>query len=135
MHSRDHCPQEGRWAPRRQERPYPREQANWAAVLGEDKHGLLMGRDMVQGTPGCLPALSRADHIKSVERHGKCEPSPENVSVDHLDRRGLIDEGLMGPTSGPLKLGCQESGNSSQKSSICVGLCQCRPQQDRLRWP
>lgn len=38
--------------------------------------------------------------------------------------------GLTDPTSGHLKLGCQESGNSYQKSSICVGLCQYRPQQE-----
>lgn len=47
-YSRDHCSQEGGWSPS-QERPYPRERASWAAVLGEDKHGLLTGRDVGAG--------------------------------------------------------------------------------------
>lgn len=72
-----------------------------------------------------MPALFEADHIKGVEGHGKCEPSPENVSVEHLDPRGVRGGGLTDPTSGHLKLGCQESGSSYQKGSICVGLCQC----------
>lgn len=41
-----------------------------------------------QGRPGSLPALSEADHIKGIEGHGKCEPGPENVSVEHLDPGG-----------------------------------------------
>lgn len=47
-HSRNHCSQEGGWSPS-QERPYPRERASWAAVLGEDKHGLLTGHDVGAG--------------------------------------------------------------------------------------
>lgn len=41
-----------------------------------------------QGRPGSLPALSEANHIKGIEGHGKCEPSPENVSMEHLDPGG-----------------------------------------------